>query len=392
MKHLTLLIVFLLSFHAFSNLTIESTATDSLPPEEVSPILIDENDPEPDPVKKSLGDKIIDTILESNNLVKQAIVELTYMRCKQFLTFPGVLFRYFHVYGKGSVLLNPTMACNKSSVEAIKSLDYYHEKVTQENGQSYILRIAFKNKLLKLITEQSTNTALKNILSQMKTNYFSLYDSVFDVLKTKEKTLEFLAVLLQDFSEYQLHLQYLMLEKSRNKLPATKTVDENLELLEQVLSRLPIMNQELLVTNDQGIMVSRMIHMYSPKSPLNFIKVPSLAYHYWVPSYVAFQLSRKFGNSDVHSYLAAFSFNYFYEILFREDLKLNSWSTIKNILSIEDPLPNSIVQAYDIYLAHEGAFFAMDYLDHKWSPEKFVNQLMKNPTPAYKAAIYHIWR
>ena len=85
----------------------------------------DEEDFMPDPVNVSLGDKILDVILSSNALIKQGIAELTYQRCLRFLTLPGKILDKFYVYGKGHVSLNPTLACNKSSIDVIKALDFY---------------------------------------------------------------------------------------------------------------------------------------------------------------------------------------------------------------------------------------------------------------------------
>jgi len=350
----------------------------------------DEDNFEPDPVNVSLGDKIIDTILSSKALIRQGITELTYQRCLRYLTFPGQVIDKFYIYGRGHVSLNPTWACNKSAIDVIKALDFYQEKIVEADNSFYFLRIVFKQSLTALIQNTKTTLVLKNIISHMRTDYFSLYDSVFEVLKNQEKTLEFIAVMLQDFSPEKLHLFYLRMEKNRNKLPNTKSVEENLELLDKILSRLPyISTGELVLTND-GTMRERVVEMFPSKSLLNKEKVPSLAYHYWVPAYVAYKLSRTYGNSDVHAYLSSFSFNYFYEILFREDLKLNSWTTIKQMLSIEDMVISNSVQAYDIYLGHEGPFYALGYVSSQWNPRKFVEQIMSRPGPAYSGVIHHI--
>ena len=349
----------------------------------------DEYNFEPDPVKMSLGDKIIDTILSSNTLIKQGISQLTYQRCHRYLTFPGKLLDKFYLYGRGHVYLNPTWACNKAAIDTIKALDFYQEKVI-EGDQFYFLRIVFKQSLLKLIQEQKTTLILKNIVAQMRTEYFSLYDSVYEVTGNNEKTLEFIAVMLQDFSPEKLHFHYLQLEKKRNKIPSSKSLDENLVLLDKVLSRLPYISSGEMVLSDDGTVVEKIVEMYPAKSLLNKEEISSLAYHYWVPAYVSFKLSRTFGNSDIHSYLSAFSFNYFYEVLFKEDLKLMKWTTIKQMLSIEDIPAENIVQAYDIYLGHEGPFFALGYSSSKWTPQKFVDQIMTKPAPAYNGVLQHI--
>ncbi len=345
---------------------------------------------EPDPTKPTLSDKIIDKILGSNALVKQAISELAFQRCKRFLVTPGQLLEKYYVYGKGTVSLNPMLACNKAAVDLIKALDYYQEKVVEQDGQFYHLRLVFKTALAKLIQDPSTTLVLKNISAKMRTDFFSLYDSVYEVLPNKEKTLEFIAVMLQDFSPEKLHYHYLLLEKSRNKLPSSAVLDENLDLLEKVLSRLPYISAGELVLGPNGELIERTVEFYPSKSLLNLEKVPSLAYHYWVPAYVAFKLSRTYGNADVHSYLSSFSFNYFYEILFRDDIKLSKWSTVKQILSIEDAIITNEVQAFDIYLGHEGPYFALNYSTHKWPPKIFVKQIMTRPSPACRGSVQYI--
>ncbi len=346
---------------------------------------------EPDPTNTtSLSDKIIDKILGSNALVKQAISELAYQRCHRFLVSPGQLLEKYYVYGRGTISLNPTLACNKAAVDVIKALDYYQEKVMEEDGQFYYLRLVFKTALKKLIQDPKTTLVLKNIKSKMGSDYFSLYDSVYEIIENKEKTLEFIAVLLQDYSPEKLHYHYLQLEKTRSIFPASKTLDDNLELLDKILSRLPYISAGEMVLGDDGTVKERIVEFYPSRSLLNLEKVPSLAYHFWVPAYVAYKLSRTYGNSDVHSYLSSFSFNYFYEILFREDLKLSQWETIKQILSIEDMVITDPVQAYDIYLGHEGPYFALNYTSIKWPPQKFINQIMTNPSPAYRGSVQYI--
>lgn len=349
----------------------------------------EEDDFQPDPVKTSLDDKIINSILSSNTLIKQGISELVYQRCLRYLTFPGKILDQFYIYGRGTVSQNPTWACNKTAIDTLKVLDFYQEKVI-EGDQFYFLRIVFKQSLIRLIQDPKTTLILKNMLAHMRTDFFSLYDSIFEILGNKEKTLEFIAVMLQDFSSEKLHFHYLQLEKSRFNIPNSKSLDENLGLLDKVLSRLPYLSSgEMVLTND-GTMRERIVEFYPAKSLLNLDKVPSLAYHFWVPSYVAFKLSRTYGNSDIHAYLSSFSFNYFYEILFREDLKLLNWTTVKQILSFENVLVSNIVQAYDIYLGHEGPFYALDYRSTKWTPQKFVQQIMTRPDPAYSGVLQHL--
>lgn len=352
--------------------------------------VIAQEEQEPDPTKTDLNDTIIDKILDSNALVKQAISELTYLRCKKFLSSPGKMLEKYYVYGRGTVSLNPSLACNKAAVDVIKTLDYYQEKVVESDGQFYYIRLVFKTTLKKLIQDSNTTLVLKNIMTNMRSDYFNLYDSVDDILQNKEKSLEFIAVLLQDFSPEKLHYNYLQLEKTRSAIPASKTLDDNLQLLEKILTRLPYLKAGEMILADDGSIKERVVEFYPSKSLLRNEQVPSLAYHYWVPAYVASILSRTYANSDVHSYISAFSFNYFYEVLFRDDLKLTKWATIKQILSIEDVVITNIVQAYDIYLGHEGPYFALDYSLSKWPPQKFIKQIMTNPSPAYRGSVQYI--
>lgn len=340
-----------------------------------------------DPIHIGLSDKIIDTILGSNILIKKAIAELTQQRCRRFLTSPGQLLDKFYVYSRGTISLNPSWSCRKVSIDLIQALDFHQEQITDNNGQSYFLRLVFKNRLTQLIQSPQTTLVLKNMINYMRSDFFNLYDSVYEILPNHEKTLEFIGVLLQDFSSEKLHYHFLQLEKSRGKIPKSSIVDENLILLEKILSRLPFITNGEFVLTDEGTLKERIVEFYPAKSLLNGLNIPSLAYHYYVPAYVAFKLSRTYGNSDVHSYLASFSFNYFYEILFREDLKLTRWSMIKQLFSIQDIVIRDITQAFDIYLGHEGPYFALGYSNHKWPPLKFVKQIHEDPFPAYHQAI-----
>lgn len=340
--------------------------------------------------KVSLNDKLIDKILDSNVLIKQGITELTFQRCNRFLSIPGQIISKFHVFGKGTVSLNPILACNKASTEVIKVLDFYQEKVKEPTGQTYYIRLVFKKTLIKMIQERQTTLVLKNIIKHLKSEYFNLYDSVFEIVPNKEKTLELLAVLLQDFTLDKLHFLYLELELDRSTIPKTVVVQENMELLDYILSDFAEIKSGKLLFDEDGFVRNITVDFYPTDSLLNAEKFRSLAYHYWVPAYVAYKLSRSYQNSDAHSYLAAFSFNYFYEVLFRTDLKLNDWSTIKQLLSLEDMIIPNLSQAYDIYLAHEGPYFALNHKSINWPPQKFVQQIMTRPSPAYRAAVQQL--
>jgi hypothetical protein len=191
--------------------------------------------------------------------------------------------------------------CFEAANKFIDALDYKHIPTQDYHLDGSFFRVIFERKLLKFMAQRQTEEVLNALLDQLtpgKNTIVYLYDFLLTKLGTKEKTLEFIAVLFQDFSKDAMALSYMKELKGGPTLNAQARI--NLELYE-----------ETLVTLTQIVYTKSVTLKFFPRgSILNDIpRLVPQAYHFYVPAYVAATIFKNQNINRKDAKKAGFLFN-----------------------------------------------------------------------------------
>jgi len=200
--------------------------------------------------------------------------------------------------------------CSVAAASFVDMLDMKRVDITTEDGKKYNLPVIFTTKIVKLIQTRKVQAEIRTLLGLLKES--AKEKKKFDLLKwvtdtnagNKLKTLEWIAVLLQDTSPAQLQIAYLDLIAKEGKFSAaTKTAIDDLSDLCIFLS-----NANLTKENYRSWLT-----LYPQTKNLDAELTP-LIYHFYPMSYLALRL-KSAGYGSRLGTLLPFLFNTEYELM-----------------------------------------------------------------------------
>lgn len=271
--------------------------------------------------------------------------------------------------------------CTIAASSFVDMLDMKRVTITTDDGKTYNLPVIFTTKIVKLIQTSEVQTNIRELLAVLKES--ANEKKKFDFLKwvqaknkgNKLKTLEWIAVLLQDTSPAQLQIAYLDLIAKQGKFSeATKAAIDDLSELCFFLS-----NENLTKENYRSWLT-----LYPHGKNLDAELTP-LIYHFYPMSYLALRLQNAGYGSRLGS-LMPFLFNTEYEL---QSLDPEMWP-------LRHPRPEKIDlekdyikwKMRDMYGGMAGALWGVNNLKKAPGLVTFQKEYAKSP---FRTMQYYFW-
>lgn len=275
----------------------------------------------------------------------------------------------------------PIYGCTAAAAALVTLLDMKRISVTDDNGQTFVLPVIFTTRLEAMIQDPLVQDDLRGL--KLLLNYYGNIKRKFNLYEwvrmmhsgDMEKTLEWLAVLLQDTSGVQIQIAYLDdIAKKRKFSEATKLAIDHLSEISLFLS-----NENLTKIN-----YKTWLSLYPQTKHLDAELTP-LIYHFYPMSYLANQLMSVGLGSRLSSFIP-FLFNTEYE---HQSLDPEMWP-------LQHPRPEKIDlkqewirwKMRDMYGGMAGALFGVDELENAPGLAPFQTDYAKNP---FRAMQSYFW-
>ncbi|MCB9092356.1 MAG: hypothetical protein H6620_07330 [Halobacteriovoraceae bacterium] len=260
-------------------------------------------------------------------------------------TFKTALSSRCQLYSKSSLL-----ECLQASSATVKNLDLINIQVEQGLTKT----VVFKSELLELLENPKTYAFLDLIQNRIQ-NYpslpFNLWEESLIFFQDKQLALKNIAILFQDFLEADTsgHLEYIKSNSTQTKL--SKGIFIKLK-------------ETLQLMNDKGLTSGEDNQVFYPQSIWASFQPAStpLLYHFYVISYLSYQIKSQAKFSSQLSFALPASFNSIYEILM-------FYGSIKYLL--KDPKTFTHEHGIqDIYTGYLAASFAQETSPMEWEDFK----------------------
>ncbi|MDH4466900.1 MAG: hypothetical protein QE271_02475 [Bacteriovoracaceae bacterium] len=270
-------------------------------------------------------------------------------------------------------------SCFLAANSLVDFLDYQHVIPPDFAATGKFYRIIFQKKLIRFMNSPKTTKVFEKLWTRLneKSSTLYLFEEIKSILGSKEKAMEFIAVIFQDFSNETMPLNFLRLMKSSPSLQSIAL--KNLSLYEKILPEFVF--QVYGKTHE------------IPLKPIKFFPIGSIlnnlprlvpqAYHFYVPAYLALLLRKQAQVNREDSKKVAFLFNYMYEvftdILVDGNVDIGS-GLLNRIMGVIEPPLRQEFKFNDVYMAWDGVVWS---IDDTFTPvsllEQFKNGLSRNP-------------
>lgn len=304
---------------------------------------------------KTPYDFIKDKIKSDTRIQTQALSFALQQRCHRY--FNQIDNHKFQTY----------FECRQETQSFSKALDFQvfilKDPTTQESAP---VTIAFVKKLNQLMNQVSTYYALSEIevaLQLSDARPFHLYKTLIRFFKNDPKAIEFLAVLFQDTTRAQSHIQYLKeISKNQNSL-----FFQNLHLLQKVHNQFFELQRTKVWKKD---------YQLYPDSVENAdFNLSSTQYHFYVLSHSAIIMASEVRPKSADKIVFITSaFNYLYERFYK--FNLNS--------AFNDQLVLPKKSSEDVSLGFLAALHGIGI-----HPESFIDlpDVRKNPQEFFRTSV-----